>query len=240
LSFYSQFADSYEAIFPFRQAVYSFLAVHLKQSRSRIVDIGCGTGHYCGRFAEEGFDAQGIDLDPAMIKSAGKGYPRASFQCLDMSHIASLNEYFDLAFSIGNVVSHLDKNNLRRFLNGLARVLNSGSVWIFQVVNWDYLLNLKSYHFPPKSIREGRLVFQREYRGISEAGARFLTRLLSDEETLFDSEIPLHPIRTADYLELHREVDFRLLDHYADFARTPFDPSLASGSVFVFRKGSPG
>ena len=61
MSFYSQFAEYYEQVFPFRDEVYLFLKSRLGQNSGKILDVGCGSGHYCGRFSSEGFSAVGID-----------------------------------------------------------------------------------------------------------------------------------------------------------------------------------
>jgi len=80
--FYSDFADDYEEIFPFRENTYKFISKMIDSGKKDILDIGCGTGHYCGRFAGDGFDACGIDLDREMINTARKKYPERAIYCL--------------------------------------------------------------------------------------------------------------------------------------------------------------
>ena len=57
MSLYSEFAPWYEQLFPFREEVYLFLREHAGTSGSRILDTGCGPGHYCDRFQRDGFPA---------------------------------------------------------------------------------------------------------------------------------------------------------------------------------------
>jgi 2-polyprenyl-3-methyl-5-hydroxy-6-metoxy-1,4-benzoquinol methylase len=135
MSFYSEFAEHYETIFPFREEVHAFLRQSFPEAGRRILDAGCGTGDYCGRFAAEGFEACGVDLDPAMIKAARMRYPAATFHCLDMMEIAGLGSAFDLMFCIGNTAAHLPQAAFARFVQAVKGILRPGGRWIFQVVN---------------------------------------------------------------------------------------------------------
>ena len=135
MSFYSEFAQHYERIFPFREEVYTFLRGSLSAQDRRILDAGCGTGDYCGRFAAEGFEAVGVDLDPAMVEAARRRYPTAAFHRLDMLEIAGLGSGFDLVFCIGNTTAHLTQEAFARFIQSVRGMLRPGGRWIFQVVN---------------------------------------------------------------------------------------------------------
>jgi SAM-dependent methyltransferase len=39
---------------------------------ARILDVGCGTGHFTRRFAAQGYDMTGVDPDPAMLAFASE------------------------------------------------------------------------------------------------------------------------------------------------------------------------
>ena len=69
MAFYADFAGHYEKIFPFRPAVAAFLD-HWLPAEGRVLDIGCGTGHYCAALDGTGRQAIGVDLDPGMIREA--------------------------------------------------------------------------------------------------------------------------------------------------------------------------
>ena len=234
--FYSEFAEYYEAVFPYRDEVYSFLKSYIPDGSRQVLDAGCGTGHYCGRLAADGYDVAGIDLDPRMIEVARKNYPKPTFHCMNMLEVGELSPRFDLAFCIGNVAPHLTQDDFARFAGAVARILRPGGVWIFQVVNWDYILAQGSYAFRARKLGSGEVVFLREYRDISDARVHFLTRLASGDRTIFEGDVWLYPIRTDGFLRLHRERGFELVGHFADFQRAPFSPMTDTGSVFVFCK----
>lgn len=234
MTFYSQFAEYYEAVFPYRDEVAAFLRDFIPAGSRRILDAGCGTGHYCGRFAADGYDVVGIDLDPQMIDVAQKRYPAPTFRCLNLLDVGTLPGPFDFVFSIGNVVPHLTQDEFARFAADVARILRPGGVWVFQIVNWDYVLAHGGYPFRPRKLGSGGAAFLREYRDVSESRVRFLTRLVEDDRTIFDGEVWLYPMRTSAYLRLHRALGFDPLGHFADFQRTPYAPTSDAGSVLVF------
>lgn len=229
MSFYTQFAGLYEAVFPYRDPVRAFLAARIPPrpsavapgagpepaagaggasggpARARLLDLGCGPGHYAGRLAEAGHDAIGIDLDTGMIATAARRYPAASFHLLDLRQVDRLPGPFDLAFCIGNTAAHLPPEEYSAFLARLARVLRPGARWIVQVVNWDFIVGRGDYRFPDRPVADPaaageagagtaaagpavgpaaslaapapRFVFRREYREVTPRSVRFLTRL---------------------------------------------------------------
>jgi SAM-dependent methyltransferase len=233
MSFYSEFASHYERIFPFRDETYALFSGLMAPGAQRVIDLGCGTGHYCGRFAADGHQAVGIDLDPQMIAAARACYPRARFECLDLRAVSRLPESFDLACCIGNTLAHIPPHDLPAFLAGLRGRLTPGARWIFQVLNWDAILERGAHIFPVIRLDAGAIVFHREYRDISERGVRFLTRLEIDGTVRFTGEVELYPVRAGVYDQLHAAAAFRRLGHYGGFAETPLTPDSAA-SVFVF------
>jgi SAM-dependent methyltransferase len=236
MGFYSDFAEYYEAVFPYRDEVYAFLKSCIPAGPRRILDAGCGTGHYCGRLAADGFQVVGVDLDPQMIEVARRTYPGPTFHCANILEVGTLPPPFDLVFCIGNVAPHLTRDEFTRFVAEAWTILRPGGLWTFQIVNWDYVLTHGSYPFRPRKLGAGEAVFLRDYTEVSEARIRFLTRLVAGDRTLFEGSVWLYPLRTATYLDLHRERGFELAAHFADFQRAPYAATSALGSVFVFRK----
>jgi SAM-dependent methyltransferase len=236
MSFYSEFAEHYEAVFPFREAVLAFVTAHLEQGRQRILDLGCGPGHYAGRLAELGHEVVGLDLDPQMIVAARSGHPAADFICRDMSDLEGLAPpAFDLAFCLGNVAAHLPRERVPRFLERLAAILRPGGIWMLQTVNWDRILQRARHRFSDRRLA-GDLVFEREYRDIGPRRLRFLTRLHRSGRTVFAGEVELFPARAGEYLRWHEAAGFVCEGHYGDYDRRVFDSRTAPASVFVFRR----
>jgi 2-polyprenyl-3-methyl-5-hydroxy-6-metoxy-1,4-benzoquinol methylase len=234
MSFYSDFAGHYETIFPLDEAAYSFLRSRLPPAGGRVLDVGCGTGDYCGRLASDGYEALGVDLDREMIDVAARRFPDARFSVLGMADLASLGGRHDAIFCIGNVLAHLPRGDLARFLLDVRGVLEPSAPWIFQTVNWDFILERESFRFP--DIAAGGAVFRREYPKVSREHVRFVTRLEVEGSPAFEGEVVLYPMRAADYLGEHAAAGFELEAHYGDFHEGDFDPGRQSSSVFVLRR----
>lgn len=55
----------------------------IPSSQSRILDIGCGTGHHVASLSSKGLEVIGIDISPSMIKKAKENYPHYKFEVAD-------------------------------------------------------------------------------------------------------------------------------------------------------------
>lgn len=234
-SFYSDFADYYRAVFPVDEAAYALLVETLGRPPASVLDIGCGTGDYCGRLARDGFSALGVDSDEEMVRAAAETFPDAEFRVLDARHVASLERVFDAAFSIGNTLAHVSRNELPSVLSAARGVLDAGSPWVAQTVNWDRLLGLSSYRFPDVELEGGAVRFERRYPRISTDRVRFETRLSRGSDTLFEGGVWLHPVASSDFVALSEACGFELERHTGSFDGSRFDAASSASSVFVFR-----
>ena len=52
-------------------------------SQSKILDVGCGTGHHVASLGAKGLDVLGIDISPSMIKKAKENFPDYKFNVAD-------------------------------------------------------------------------------------------------------------------------------------------------------------
>jgi SAM-dependent methyltransferase len=52
-------------------------------SQSKILDVGCGTGHHVASLGSKGLDVIGIDISPSMIKKAKENFPDFKFDVAD-------------------------------------------------------------------------------------------------------------------------------------------------------------
>lgn len=233
MSFYTQFAETYESIFPFSRTVYGYLRRYLPPVPAHLLDVGCGTGHYAGRLADEGYSVTAVDLDTAMITYGRAHYPRVAFHIMNMLDIGTLAQSFDGVACIGNTAAHLKQAGLVDFLDAVRHVLVPGGPFILQVMNWDYVLAQTKVDFPAIE-GEGEAVFTRAYRDISEEHVTFATRLEIRGETVFEDAVPLYPLRSEDLVAHAAAQGFRLIEHVGSYAGAPFNPVVFSANVMVF------
>jgi SAM-dependent methyltransferase len=239
MSFYQRFARHYEQVFPYRPATLDFLAARLPR-QGRVLDLGCGTGHYAGALAARGLEAVGLDLDTAMIRAARERYGAAHFAVGDLTEIKELTDHADGAFCIGNVLPHLPPGALERFLGDLVAVLAPGAPWIVQTVNFDRLLPLRRAHdFPPLAVDDG-LVFRRRYEPRPGAAVAFRTALARADELLFEGEATLWPLTSGELAARHRAVGLELMEEAGGFKGEVFAPDDAGGCVQVYRRTAGG
>lgn len=236
MAFYTDFAGHYEKIFPYRPAVHEFLHKWLPTA-GRVLDVGCGTGRYCGSLAATGRACVGIDLDPGMVAEAERLHPGGDFRIMSMEEIGLLAAGgYTGVFCIGNVLPHLPADRLATFLLNVRRLLAPGGVWIFQTVNFDPLLERDEHAFPDLAFPADGLVFQRWYEDIDFDRLVFHTSLLGPDGEIFGGATPLYPRASVDYLLGHRSAGFEKLGHFSDFAERGYHPRESGGSLFVFRK----
>lgn len=234
MAFYSDFAGEYEKIFPLRERTLQFLDGWLPED-GRILDLGCGTGHYCGRLTSDERSCLGIDLDPGMILEAEKIYSTANFQILDLQDISVLAAAsFGGVYCIGNVLPHLPAKKLPEFLVAVRRLIKPGGRWIFQTVNFDPLLHLDEYNFPILEFPGDNLAFRRKYVNDNQGNLLFQSSLEKDGMEVFTGETSLYPRFSSEYLAMNQAAGFNLLAHFADFTGLEFTSGRSTGSVYVF------
>jgi len=68
---------------------------------TKLLDVGCGTGHWSLHFSEKGFHVTGVDLSTAMIQIARqKQIPNSHFDIGDGRNLPFKDESFDVAVAI--------------------------------------------------------------------------------------------------------------------------------------------
>lgn len=235
MSFYTDFAPHYERIFPFRPTTAEFLQRRLPQ-RGRVLDLGCANGHHAGHLAGQGLEAIGIDLDPGMITAARERYAGALFVQDDLVSALGLIDAADGAYSVGNVLPHLDLESQGAFLAQLAGIMPDGAPWIVQTVGFDRLLPLgEPYDFPGVEALDGA-VFHRRYEPRDDGSLEFIVRLVDGDQELFRGETVLWPMASTEQATLHREAGFELVEQFGDFGEAAYEPAGSRGLVQVYRR----
>ena len=103
---------------------------------SKLLDVGCGTGHHVNSFAKLGVDAQGVDNSESMISVAQKKFPELTFKKGDVRESmlypqSSLTHITSFYFTIYYIK---EKN---QFLQNCYNWLQPGGYLILHLVNRD-------------------------------------------------------------------------------------------------------
>ena len=67
---YSLFAWDYELFNPVNQKAVGWYLSHINQSGGPVLELACGTGRLMAEIAKNGFEIDGLDLSPEMLKIA--------------------------------------------------------------------------------------------------------------------------------------------------------------------------
>ncbi|MCD4802311.1 MAG: class I SAM-dependent methyltransferase [Anaerolineales bacterium] len=114
--------DEFEAFDWKKDLRWKFLSALNKEGRSKLIDIGAGTGIHAKFFQDQGIDVTCFDLSPALIeKCIEKGLTSYVMNVLDMSSIVQV---YDSAFAL-NSLFHVPLKLLPKALFNMSNILES-------------------------------------------------------------------------------------------------------------------
>jgi len=115
--FYNKIATKYSQTFDNntkdRKALNKFLKTLKK--KSKILDLGCGTGRFANYYAKRGHNVIGIDFSKEMIRIGKRKYKNLKLIHKDMLKIKYKKETFD-AICITYSLFHVTKNNAKKVI----------------------------------------------------------------------------------------------------------------------------
>ncbi|MEH6470620.1 MAG: malonyl-ACP O-methyltransferase BioC [Halopseudomonas sp.] len=146
---FSKAAPSYDAHAQLQQLTGNLLLASIKPQRyPRIVDLGCGTGHFTSKLKDLFQPKQlvGIDIAEGMLEFAKGKNPQLSVLWIaaDAEELPLLSSNFSLVFSN---LSIQWCNQLERMLAEVHRILRPGGKFVFSTLGPSSLWELKeSWH----------------------------------------------------------------------------------------------
>lgn len=105
----------------------------------RLLDVGCGTGHYMARLAGLGYTVSGVDGSEEMLKHAKANNPGADIRRADVESLPFPDGSFDVVIAI-EVLRYLPDPS--KCISEMGRVLKPGGVCIATA---SPLLSLNAY-----------------------------------------------------------------------------------------------
>ena len=97
-----------------------------------VLDAGCGTGRVAIELAHRGVAVVGIDNDPDMVDVARAKAPELRWIVADLADLAelALPDRFDVVVLAGNVIPYIEADRRAAAVDGCARHLAPGGVFV--------------------------------------------------------------------------------------------------------------
>lgn len=224
MGFYEQLSLYYDEIFPANAQELRF-AAQLLEGRTRLLDMGCGTGNKTAVLAEGIREAEAFDSDPGMIAKAEaiNARPNIRYRILDLMEVdrAFAPASFDAALCLGNTLVHLTQPGaIDAFLAKTAAILEPGGMFLLQILNYDDILDKKITTLP--RIETDRASFSREY--VWQGGImHFVTELrIKESDQRLSNDIILVPLRRDALANGLAAAGFGIVEYYGNYTGEPY------------------
>jgi len=227
MDFYQSIADHYDEIFPLNLAQFNFVRNSFNNTSTfTALDIGCGTGALSIELGQIYKSVTAIDLDEGMLtKAKAKLSENVRFQKMDMLKIEKEfgQKSFDAILCFGNTLVHLeDKFQLFDFFKQAKAVLRKGGKLLFQVINYDRIIEKNILSLP--TIENSNIRFVRNYiLHPDRQKLDFKTNLtIKSSGQLIENTIQLFPTRSDEINHFLRQAGFTEIYFFSNFKREAF------------------
>ena len=103
----------------------------LEMCKNKILDLGCGMGHYSNYMYNKGFEITGIDFSEEMIKIAQNNNSDINFLVSDICDLDIIQTKKYDGIVIAYVLQHLSKNEVNELFNNLKNYLEKDAKLLF-------------------------------------------------------------------------------------------------------------
>ena len=235
--FYNEIAKYYDDIFPVQEVKTKLIVDSIKKSSSNILDVACGTGGYAMQLYNRGHNLTAIDLDNKMIEELKFKSPNIDSQVINMLDLNKLDKKFDVIYSLGNSIVHLDSiQSVESFFRSCYSSMNNDGVLIIQIINYDRILDNEISSLSTINNKDKNLSFIRNYEYIKDENKIAFHTLLKVNEELFENTVKLLPIRSKEVVQSLKNSGFKGIMVYGDFSKSDFDSNKSIACVVVANK----
>lgn len=135
------------------------IATKFLSKKSKILDVGCGTGELVIDLLKLGFNAEGIDFSRSMIKRAQQQAMKNKFE----KNVFIYESFFDYSFnkkfdmiSANGFIEYISEEQLKQFLQKTFQLLSRNGILIINSRN--RLFNVFSFNnFTKEEIKKGNI-----------------------------------------------------------------------------------
>ncbi len=124
-----------------------FVYPHTKKflpSGSRILEAGCGKGHFVYSLHQRNYEAYGIDFAPKTIQQLQEIFPEIHFTLGDVRSLPYEEAFFDGYWSLGVIEHFFDGYD--QIANEMSRVLKNGGYAFITFPHMSFLRKWKAHH----------------------------------------------------------------------------------------------
>lgn len=189
------------------------------ETGARVLDLGCGPGHYCRAFAQQGHTCTGVDISPALIQyaktnDASSKYIEGDFQFLE------LGNGYDLILFLYGAINRFLPDDARDLITRLRDAAWPGGTLIIEVFNerqiedmgrrgatWKYQTHGVFLDSPHLCLEDH--VWSEEQR---TAMARYF--VLGEDASTSTYTQTLYAYRDHEYIEMLQEIGARRIGRY--------------------------
>jgi len=221
-----------------------FLLGTLRQSGAKkVLDCGCGLGKHVIFLRKNGFDADGIDVNPLHVIRAkeiahDENIP-ANFFLMDAEDLTSENtDGYDAVIMLGNTLSSFKDKKIKKVFNNYFKILKPGGIFIGQVLNYNSfkktdrtetrwaeagrktVISLKTFHFEPDHV-----LMILNY--LENDGSGWATTLDTAVMYYLDTGKIQSMLKTAGFLDI---------TFFGSFKGDPFNKNLSRDIIFTAKK----
>ncbi|MFT4052714.1 MAG: methyltransferase domain-containing protein [Microbacterium sp.] len=154
----AEYADALGSMSAMHHADRHLVETWAGAASGRVLDAGCGPGHWTAHLSRRGVDIRGIDLVPEFIARARATYPGIAF---DVESIDAINEADD---AFGGILSwfstiHHEPSHLATPLTEFARTLLPGGSLLLgyfdgdEVEAFDHAV-VRAYRWPASALQQ--------------------------------------------------------------------------------------
>lgn len=203
-----------------------------KNDDDDVLDVGCGNGQEGRALVEKGYNVVGVDLEPDMVEVAISHGIDA--EVLDMLKINEIRGDYDMIYTVGNTLAHLDDmGEVINFLEKAYRKLKTDGALVLQIINFslywkDDAKDGEHLGSLPK-ITGDDLEFTRDYY---KKGEKILFKTeVKYKDKDFNNEVLLYPIDKNKLRENLEEIGFKDIEVYGGFNKS----EVGDGRAIVIR-----